>query len=663
MKTNRIGTDIIMRLRYIILYIILSLSAPGAFAATEINLSGTWDYSLINSEKDYPPAAGTSWTSIKLPERNLFKLIAEKRNITRGYILYRKTVMINSVPSEQLVFQAGEIMNTDIVYINGERIGSTGKFPPDFRSGWSKFRNYPIPAGLLVQGENRIDIINYFDAELWFISPIRIIDEQRGCSDYMWRNFIQIDFIHAFYFLLQGFSLFSIMIYIKRKKEVMYFYYACATFFLADMTILQFVENLYPYLPVSSNTIYKICGIGPMFFPPFLAFFFRSYQEVNVSMKRAAVYLLLPCTFALLMIFSHDRYYIIYYRNIFLMLIPLYIADIVITSIQQLAAGNKKGLMLFVTLLPIFILGIYDILVFSLHILEGGAPLYPLGVPFMMMLIGLQLINRFIYNLNSLEQLNILLVKKMEEGERLARLENEISIAKKIQQSNVPNIIPELNTFTIGVKYIPAENISGDFYNFHTIEPDKLGVLISDVSGHGIPASLIASMVKILFSILSPFYADPYNFIKELNKYLFDKMGANFLTAGYLYIDKSEKKGVYARAGHEPLIHITRNNNEAVLHEYLPRGRIIGINPHIELETAEFSINPGDRIILNTDGLSEVFNEKKELFGRERLKNLFIDSNSLPAGEAVEFVYDSLSRWNKYKLFEDDFTLIIIDIE
>ncbi len=638
------------------------IAASEAFAGTEIDLSGTWKYCLINSEKDYPPAENTLWESVQLPNRRLFEIIAEKNNISSGYILYRKTVKINNTSSENLVFQAGEIMNTDIVYINGKKIGNTGKFPPDFKSGWSKFRNYPLHSEFLIHGENSIDIINYFNAELWFISPIRIIDEESGNFEFMYKNFIQIEFIHALWILLMSFSLLFITIYLKRKKEIVYLYYASATFLLSDMTILQFVENLYPYLPLSSNTIFKICAIGLIFFPPFLAFFFRSYLDVGVKWKRIVIYLFLPVTFALLMSLSQDRYYIILWRNIFLLLIPIYIVDIVIVSIRQLISGNKKGRMLFLTLLPVFIFGIYDILVFSLHLFEGGVPLYPIGVPFMLILIGLQLVNRFIYNLNTSEQLNIILLEKMEEGKRLARLENEISIARKIQLANVPEILPESSAFGIGVKYIPADDISGDFYNFHFPEQDKIGVLIADVSGHGIPASLIASMVKILFSTLAPVYANPDLFIKGLNRYLFDKMEGNFLTAGYCYISALEKKAKFARAGHELLLHISCKNSEAEMHQYKPRGMIIGFKPDIDLEIFEFNIDSGDRIILYTDGLVEVHNERREIFGQERLNAFFMKNRNLSINETIELIYNALSEWNSFKAFDDDFTLIIIDI-
>ena len=181
-----------MRCKYIVLCILLLLFAAEVYAGTRIDLSGSWDYCIINSEKDYPPAPGTEWHRVDLPERNLFNIIAKKKGITRGYILYRKTITINTAPEDDLLFQAGEIMNTDIVYINGKEIGGTGVFPPHFRSGWAKFRNYHIPSAYLVQGENTIDIVSYFDAELWIISPIRIIDQEQGRYTDMVKNFFQI---------------------------------------------------------------------------------------------------------------------------------------------------------------------------------------------------------------------------------------------------------------------------------------------------------------------------------------------------------------------------------------------------------------------------------------------------------------------------------------
>lgn len=653
----------VMRYIYFIIFTVLVFTVPVFSAPEEIDLSGTWQYCLLKSEKDYPPVPATVWRSVQLPERNLYKLIADGNGITAGYVLYRRTFTTDRAPGEDLLFQAGEIMNTDIVYINGKKAGHTGKFPPGFRSGWAKFRSYPVPPDSLVKGQNTIDIVSYFNAELWVISPLRFIDEERGNHAYMVRNFLQIDFIQAFCMVLLGLSLFFMLIFIKRRKECEYFYYACSCFFLADMTILQFVENLYPYTGFSSGTIYKICATGLIFFPPFLAFFFRSYLGRVVTLKRIGLYLLPPLVCWLLMVISQDRHYVIFWRNAFLLIVPLYITDIVIVSIRQIFSGDRKGVLLFIALLPIFIFGIYDILVFVLHLVEGSVPLYPLGVPFVAALIGMQLINRFIYHLNAAEELNILLQEKMTEGERLAALDKELSIARRIQLANVPAALPESATFSIGVRYIPAENISGDFYNCNLIDDERLSVIIADVSGHGVPASLIASMLKVLFHALAPVHTRPDTFISELNRFLFDKMEGNFLTAGYCYIDMKEKKALYARAGHEPLYHIRRGIGGApVLSQYKPHGRMIGVDPELEPELEVFSIEPGDRIVLYTDCLIETLNDENEMFGDERTMALLLGSMDLSAEESAEHVYRSLLEWSRGKLFEDDFTLIIIDI-
>lgn len=651
-----------LRLKYIIVCFILALNAAGAYAGTDINLAGRWEYCIISSEKDYPAADTVRWSMVNLPARDLYELIARQKNITRGYLLFRKTFTLESIPAEKLLFQAGEIMNTDMVFVNGKSVGRTGIFPPFFRSGWAKFRNYPVPPEYLLQGENRIEIITYFDAELWIISPLRLIDEERGSYDFMIKNLLQIEYIHAFSILLLSFSILFISIYLKRRKEVMYFYYAMTTLFLADMMILQFVENIYTYIPLSSNTIFKICAVGLIFVPPFMALFFRTFLGIIVTSRRRAMYLLVPVLCALCMVLSQERYYILFWRNLFLLLIPLYIADIVIVSIRQLVAGNRKGLMLFISLIPIFIFGIYDILVFALYAVEGGVPLYPLGVPLMMILIGVHLVNRFIFNLNSLEKLNRLLQEKLEEGERLARIENEIAIARKIQLANVPRTLPELKGFTIAVKYIPAENISGDFYNFHAFEDDRLGVLIADVTGHGIPASLIASMVKILFSTLTPLYSSPGLFIRGLNSHLYDKMEGNLLTAGYFYINRRDKKVHYARAGHEPLLHVSRRNGAVALDEYMPQGRVIGVDDSMEPELTEFEIDNGDRIVAYTDGLVEAVNVNREMFGLDRLKSLIIESAGFSIDDAVEYIFRKLQQWRSSVQFDDDFTLIMIDI-
>jgi serine phosphatase RsbU (regulator of sigma subunit) len=94
----------------------------------------------------------------------------------------------------------------------------------------------------------------------------------------------------------------------------------------------------------------------------------------------------------------------------------------------------------------------------------------------------------------------------------------------------------------------------------------------------------------------------------------------------------------------------------------MPQGRVIGINDSMELELVEFEIDAGDRIIAYTDGLVEAFNVHKEMFGLERLKSMLIESVNLTIDDAIEFIFRELQAWRASGRFDDDFTLIMIDI-
>jgi len=139
-------------------------------------------------------------------------------------------------------------------------------------------------------------------------------------------------------------------------------------------------------------------------------------------------------------------------------------------------------------------------------------------------------------------------------------------------------------------------------------------------------------------------------------------MEGNPLTAGYFYINSRDKKGHYARAGHEPLLHVSRRNGAVALDEYMPQGRVIGVDDSMEPELAEFEIDNGDRIVAYTDGLVEAVNVNREMFGLDRLKSLIIESAGFSIDDAVEYIFRKLQQWRSSVQFDDDFTLIMIDI-
>jgi serine phosphatase RsbU (regulator of sigma subunit) len=550
-------------------------------------------------------------------------------------------------------------MNADTTYLNGISIGSSGRFPPEFKSAWSQFRSYKILPSQLKKGKNVIALRVYFDSEAWIMGPIRIIDYQVGAREKMLADLFRIHGIQAMSISLLGLFIFFLYLYIRRRKETYYLYFSFCSLSLAFTMALCFMENLYPDVGISSNKILKFTQPGLLFFPPLLAIFYRSYCNVKIHPALLFFFLLLPFAGTLLMVFSHERYDILFFRNIFLLTIFIYMIDLIQFSIRQIIRRNKAGLLMFIALIPTVALGAVDILAFTVGIINTSMALYLYGVPAMIFIFALHIVNRFVTSLNQTEKLNIALRDSLVENMRLAALERELDIARKIQLSNLSRAIPSSPYFDIAVKYVPAEKIGGDYYNFHMPAPHQIGVLISDVSGHGVPAALIASMLNVLAGMFAHLADRPDLLLTEINKNIMGNIENQFITTAYAFIDYEAKILHYARAGHLPL-YLIRNGTRAI-EEFLPRGRAIGLCDNNVYHVNSIAINSGDRIIFYTDCAIEAFNKEKTLFGEERFKHLLLHEAAKSPHTLSELVCRELHSWSNGSL-EDDLTLIIIDI-
>jgi len=250
----------------------------------------------------------------------------------------------------------------------------------------------------------------------------------------------------------------------------------------------------------------------------------------------------------------------------------------------------------------------------------------------------------------------------VKENRRLFSIDKEFEIARKILQTAIPEGVPVLENIDIGVKYIPMESVGGDFYDFHIIDDHRLGVLISDVSGHGVVAALIASMVKIVFRIVEHLSDDPVGLLSDMHRMLTGNMGSHFLTAAYFYVDVRKKILRYARAGHEPLVLLNRNTGE--FRKFLPKGRAIGFQPTCNSELLEINLVPGDRIMLYTDGIIEAMNHHGEMFGSKRLMETLAEHKMLSAGELTDYLLGRMFKWTgRSKSLDDDFSLVVIDLK
>ena len=203
--------------------------------------------------------------------------------------------------------------------------------------------------------------------------------------------------------------------------------------------------------------------------------------------------------------------------------------------------------------------------------------------------------------------------------------------------------------------------VGGDFYDFHSFNNRSLGVLLADVSGHGVPAALISSMVKIAFCMQTPVYEQPDQVLMNIHSAIYGKCETHFVAASYLYINLEKMKLLHSNAGHSPFIIYKKHSNELITAN--SRGKIIGLVPIDNCEMREISIEHGDRIILYTDCVTETRNAAGEFFGEDRFHHYIREKAHESAAMFIQSLQDYLEEWSSNKgLFEDDLTIIIIDV-
>jgi sigma-B regulation protein RsbU (phosphoserine phosphatase) len=255
-----------------------------------------------------------------------------------------------------------------------------------------------------------------------------------------------------------------------------------------------------------------------------------------------------------------------------------------------------------------------------------------------------------------------------EAREQLARqlldINNELEMAREIQLSILPHEIPKIKGVEIAARYMPMSLVAGDFYDFIVVDERHVGILVADVSGHGLPAALIASMLKVALAAQAPHAFDPGCVLSGLNQSLCGKFKRHFVTGAYMFVDTEKNSIKYAGAGHPPLL-LWRQSTESVS-EVLENGLLLGFFPDAPYSFVEVRVEPGDKAVLYTDGILETRSPSSEEFGADLFK-LFLESNhTVKADKFADLVLDELTGWSegrKGDRQEDDITLLVIDFQ
>jgi sigma-B regulation protein RsbU (phosphoserine phosphatase) len=247
---------------------------------------------------------------------------------------------------------------------------------------------------------------------------------------------------------------------------------------------------------------------------------------------------------------------------------------------------------------------------------------------------------------------------------QLLALNNELEMARQIQLSILPHSIPKLPGLEIAARFLPMTSVAGDFYDFIEIDEKHIGILIADVSGHGLPSALIASMLQVALTAQAGHASEPAKVLLGLNHALCGKFTHNFVTAAYVYVDLDKNLMRYAGAGHPPVLQLRNSTGKTA--KVLENGLVLGMVDEATYDALEFPLEPGDRYVLYTDGVLEATNSAQEQFGADRFMRFIEDHKHLAADQFSETFLTELSRWSSLTPLQgqqDDITLLVIDFK
>ncbi len=250
-------------------------------------------------------------------------------------------------------------------------------------------------------------------------------------------------------------------------------------------------------------------------------------------------------------------------------------------------------------------------------------------------------------------------MRRFVAGERqLLAMEEEMKAASRIQAAILPAATPQVRGLGIAVRYAPMAAVAGDFYGFLEVDETRAGILIADVMGHGVPAALVASMVKVGITAQAAHAGDPAQVVAGLNQMLCHQAPGQLCTACYLYVDSENRWARYAAAGHPAALCCRRGS----VRELQCNGLLFGVRAAERYAGTEIDLQPGDRILLYTDGITEAANPSDEMFGKERLQQFVAEHSELAVEKFADALVDEVRRWSA-GVQADDLTLAVVDME
>ena len=254
-----------------------------------------------------------------------------------------------------------------------------------------------------------------------------------------------------------------------------------------------------------------------------------------------------------------------------------------------------------------------------------------------------------------------LLQINQELTEQKERLERDLEAARGIQRGMLPDAFPEHSTFKLGALYLPADRLGGDFFDMVMLNDDRsLGLFVADVSGHGVVASLFTAMTKIAFQNASQSVNDPGRVLHLINLELSGLLKDAYVTAFYGIFDTENRSLHYASGGHPPLLVHHRTGDTVT--QLNSQATFLGSFENVEFNSEVFQLEAGDRVFFYTDGFFESQDSAGQDYGMERFTASIRSQKDVDIQTAVRQITDDLKKFMSGEPFDDDLTLVGLDV-
>jgi sigma-B regulation protein RsbU (phosphoserine phosphatase) len=317
----------------------------------------------------------------------------------------------------------------------------------------------------------------------------------------------------------------------------------------------------------------------------------------------------------------------------------LVVSGTVVMLLHVLVERRRAGNALAASLLwPLLIFGGF-VLLENKGIRPAGRSVEPIG--FLILLAGLA---------------SIAVRRALATERKLIDVEQELSTARRIQNSIIPQPPPSFYGIRVATRYQPMTSVAGDFYDFLISADRILTILVADVSGHGVPAALVACMLKVCFAAQKNNAGDPAAILSGLSGMLRDSLGGQYITAACVAIDRKARTVTYAGAGHPPTLLSRGETGDLVL--LAENGLFIGPFPKATYANISVAFDIGDRLLLYTDGITEANDKNGEEFGRERLGQFLLRSDESEPAAILDRLFDQITTGSQ----QDDLTAVLVHL-